>query len=130
MVQALGARVLDAHGRHIADGGGVLGEGTRLDQSLLHPRLADARIDIACDVDNPLTGPHGAAAVYGPQKGASAQDVTALDAALAHFADLVAEATGAERRDDPVRALRAAWASVWSRWPGRPCDPVPSSSSS
>lgn len=72
-----------------------------LDLSGVHPALADAEIVVACDVDNPLTGPRGAAAVYGPHKGASVQDVTALDAALAHFADLVAEATGTERRDDP-----------------------------
>lgn len=101
MVQALGVRVLDAHGRHIADGGGVLGEGTRLDQSLLHPRLADARIDIACDVDNPLTGPRGAAAVYGPQKGADESQVHALDGALTHWADVVAAATGRDHRADP-----------------------------
>src|SRR5664279_4300924 len=50
----------------------------RLDRSGLHPRLADAEIVVACDVDNPLTGPHGAAAVYGAQKGASPDDVVAL----------------------------------------------------
>ena len=55
---------------------------------------------VACDVDNPLTGPRGAAAVYGPQKGAGPQDVELLDRALAHWADLVAAATGADHRDD------------------------------
>ena len=56
--------------------------------------MADTRIVVACDVDNPLLGPHGAAAVYGPQKGASPDDVRTLDAALAHWADLVDAATG------------------------------------
>ena len=55
--------------------------------------MAETRIVVACDVDNPLLGPHGAAAVYGPQKGASPDDVRTLDAALAHWADLVDAAT-------------------------------------
>ncbi len=54
---------------------------------------------MACDVVNPLTGPRGAAAVYGPQKGASADDVAVLDTALTHWADIVAAATGADLRD-------------------------------
>jgi glycerate kinase len=58
-------------------------------------------VTVACDVDNPLTGPHGAAAVYGPQKGADAVQVAQLDRALAHLADLVAAATGQDRRDAP-----------------------------
>ena len=66
----------------------------RVDLSGLHPAVAGARIVVACDVDNPLLGPHGAAAVYGPQKGASPDDVAALDAALAHWADVVDAATG------------------------------------
>ena len=56
---------------------------------------------MACDVDNPLTGPEGAAAVYGPQKGADADQVGQLDAALAHWADVVAAATGNDHRADP-----------------------------
>ena len=66
----------------------------RVDLTGLHPAVAGARIVVACDVDNPLLGPHGAAAVYGPQKGASPDDVRALDAALAHWADVVDAATG------------------------------------
>jgi len=101
LLEALGARVLTASGEPVTPGGSGLANAASLDLSGVHPALADAEIVVACDVDNPLTGPRGAAAVYGPQKGASAQDVTALDAALAHFADVVAAATGAERRDDP-----------------------------
>ena len=67
---------------------------SRVDLAGLHPAVAETRIVVACDVDNPLLGPHGAAAVYGPQKGASPDDVRTLDAALAHWADLVDAATG------------------------------------
>ncbi len=101
MVQALGARVLDADGRDITDGGAALLDVAQLDLSGLHPGLADARLDIACDVDNPLAGPRGAAAVYGPQKGADLTQVRALDAALVHWADVVAATTGHDRRADP-----------------------------
>ena len=59
------------------------------------------QILVASDVDNPLTGPNGAAAVYGPQKGASPAQVAQLDAALAHWADVVAEVTGADHVNDP-----------------------------
>ena len=59
------------------------------------------RLEVACDVDNPLTGQHGAAAVYGPQKGANVADVRTLDAALGHWADLVASTIGADLRGAP-----------------------------
>ncbi|GAA5108735.1 glycerate kinase [Alloalcanivorax gelatiniphagus] len=72
-----------------------------LDLAGLHPALAETRIVAACDVDNPLTGPHGAAAVYAPQKGASTHEVAMLDLALIRWADLVAATTGADRRDEP-----------------------------
>jgi glycerate kinase len=101
MAQALGARVLDADGNEIGDGGGALAAVDSLDLSDLHPRLADATVEVASDVDNPLTGQRGAAAVYGPQKGADDGQIAELDAALSHWADVVAEATGADRRDDP-----------------------------
>ena len=58
-------------------------------------------MEVACDVDNPLTGPQGAAVTYGPQKGADPEQVRLLDAALANWADVVAVATGADRRDEP-----------------------------
>jgi glycerate kinase len=101
LVSALGARVLDASGREIADGGVALASVTGLDLGNLHPRLAAASIEVACDVDNPLTGPHGAAAVYGPQKGVNPDEVLRLDDALTHWADVVAAETGADHRDDP-----------------------------
>jgi glycerate kinase len=101
LISALGARLLDADGRDIADGGGALRTIDRLDLTGLHPALVDAHIVIACDVDNPLTGPFGAAAVYGPQKGADPDDVAALDAALGRWADVLAAAVGTDHRDAP-----------------------------
>jgi glycerate kinase len=101
LVQALGARVLDASGAEVGPGGAGTATAATLDLTGLHPGLAAARLEVACDVDNPLTGPEGAAAVYGPQKGASPEQVRELDAALAHWADLVAAATGHDHRDDP-----------------------------
>ncbi|MCC3769231.1 glycerate kinase [Streptomyces sp. UNOC14_S4] len=94
MLCALGARLTDAHGTPLAPGGGPLAGLTRADLSGLDPRLARTRLVLASDVDNPLTGPKGAAAVYGPQKGASPDDVTALDAALAHYARVLAGSVG------------------------------------
>ena len=79
---ALGARLLDPAGRPLADGGAALADLAALDLAGLHPGLAAARVVVASDVDNPLLGEHGAAAVYGPQKGADEADVAALDAAL------------------------------------------------
>jgi glycerate kinase len=78
-----------------------LSELVGIDLSGLLPRLAAVELVVACDVDNPLTGAAGAAAVYGPQKGAAPEDVEALDAALRHWADLVARVTGHDRRDEP-----------------------------
>ncbi|MFB9743169.1 glycerate kinase, partial [Pseudonocardia sulfidoxydans] len=100
MLTALGAVVLDADARPLRPGGAALAAAASLDLSGLDPRLADVEIVVACDVDNPLCGPSGAAAVYGPQKGATGADVATLDAALGHWADLVAEATGSDHRDD------------------------------
>jgi glycerate kinase len=94
MLAALGARFLDADGEPVAPGGGPLRELATADLSGLDPRIAEAEIVLASDVDNPLTGPKGAPAVYGPQKGASAADVETLDAALAHFARVLEQAIG------------------------------------
>lgn len=99
MAQALGARVLDSNGTDIAPGGAGLDDVAELDLTGLHRGLADAELLFACDVDNPLTGERGAAAVYGPQKGASTEQVRELDAGLGRWADVVAKATGADRRD-------------------------------
>jgi glycerate kinase len=101
LVQALGARVHDASGAEVGPGGEGAATVATLDLAGLHPRLATARIELACDVDNPLTGPDGAAAVYGPQKGADPEQVRRLDAALDHWADVVVAATGRDHRADP-----------------------------
>jgi glycerate kinase len=101
MVRALGARVLDADGNELVEGGSALVKVAELDLSGLPPGLADASISLACDVDNPLTGPNGAAAVYGPQKGADADLVASLDLALTAWADVVAATTGRDLRETP-----------------------------
>lgn len=101
LAQALGARILDRSGQGIGPGGAGLSEAVFIDPAPLRARTAGVRFTVACDVDNPLTGPSGAAAVYGPQKGASPEDVAALDAAVGGFADLVAPTTHRDRRDAP-----------------------------
>jgi glycerate kinase len=89
MLQALGVRLLDERGQEIAAGGGSLKRLARIDVAGLDPRLRDCRVQVACDVDNPLTGPNGASAVYGPQKGASLAMVAELDRCLVRFAELL-----------------------------------------
>jgi glycerate kinase len=101
LVQALGARVHDASGAEVGPGGEGAATVATLDLAGLHPRLATARIELACDVDNPLTGPDGAAAVYGPQKGADPEQVRRLDLALDHWADIVLATIGRDHRADP-----------------------------
>ncbi len=94
MLSALGARFLDEDGEPVPPGGGGLAELARADLSGLDMRLSSVELVLASDVDNPLTGPKGAPAVYGPQKGASPQDVATLDAALAHFAKVLEAEAG------------------------------------
>lgn len=94
MLSALGARFLDADGEPVAPGGGGLADVVRADLSELDPRLTSVELILASDVDNPLTGPKGAPAVYGPQKGASPDDVKTLDAALAHYAQVLHASVG------------------------------------
>ena len=101
LAQALGASVLDAHGRQVPAGGAALAEVDRVDLSGMHPGLAGADIVIACDVDNPLVGPAGAATVYGPQKGASVAGVAMLERALQRWAAALAAATGSDLSDRP-----------------------------
>ncbi|GEL07366.1 glycerate kinase [Salisediminibacterium halotolerans] len=90
MAEALGARFLDANREPVARGGSALNELAVIDTANLDPRLKNVRFRIACDVDNPLTGERGASAVFGPQKGASADDIAQLDAALARYAGYLA----------------------------------------
>jgi glycerate kinase len=101
LVQALGARLLDARGRQIGRGGAALAAVESLDLAGLHPAPAKAEVVVASDVDNPLLGPRGAAAVYGPQKGASPADVAELDAALSQWAQAVRSVTGDDVADRP-----------------------------
>lgn len=89
MLAALGARFLTASGEPVGPGGAALAEVATADLSGLDPRLRSVEFVLASDVDNPLTGAKGAAAVYGPQKGASPEDVERLDAALGHFAKVL-----------------------------------------
>ncbi|NEA30286.1 glycerate kinase [Streptomyces sp. SID13031] len=101
MVRALGARLLDARGDEVAEGGAGLIAAASLDLTALHHRLKGVEIVVACDVDNPLTGAAGAAATYGPQKGANSSDVEELDTALTHWADLVAGTVAGDLREVP-----------------------------
>ncbi|MGH2631546.1 MAG: glycerate kinase [Actinomycetota bacterium] len=101
MAVALGARFLDGAGRAIADGGAALVGLARIDLSSMHPKLGGVSVSGACDVDNPLTGPRGASAVYGPQKGASPEDVSVLDHALGHLAAVVERDLGVALKDEP-----------------------------
>ncbi|MFF9183932.1 glycerate kinase [Streptomyces misionensis] len=95
MLAALGARFLDGDGAPVPPGGGGLAGLARADLSGLDPRLSSVELVLASDVDNPLTGPKGAPAVYGPQKGASPAQVRALDAALGHYAEVLEAEVGA-----------------------------------
>ena len=101
MLAELGVRFLDAGGRVLATTPAGLADLASVDATGLDPRLVDARVRVACDVDNPLLGERGASAVFGPQKGATTPElVTRLDATLARLAELsghaaVADAPGA-----------------------------------
>ena len=94
MAQALGYRLLDASRRDLPPGGAALARIARIDASNAHPALSEASIRAACDVRNPLCGREGASQVYGPQKGADAQTVLELDAALHRFGTAIEEQLG------------------------------------
>jgi len=89
MAQALGVKLLDADDHAIAMGGGALASLERIDMAGVDPRLAECEIKVACDVDNPLIGPLGASAIFGPQKGATPAMVRSLDNNLRHYAALI-----------------------------------------
>ncbi|MEZ8437420.1 glycerate kinase [Vibrio splendidus] len=101
IVQALGGRLLDRNGQELNRGGGALAELASIDLTGLDSRCADIELIVACDVDNPLCGDKGASHIFGPQKGATPEQVLLLDKALANFAQ-VAESQGCIRGDDPV----------------------------
>ncbi len=96
MLRALGARLLDAQGRDVAGGARGLLDVQQVDLRGIDPRAARVSWRIACDVDNPLTGPRGAAAVFGPQKGADAQQVAEIERGLGRFSELLAAAVGTD----------------------------------
>ncbi len=100
MAAALGVRFLDAAGREVADcRGGRLRDVQDLDMSGLDPRLANVRIAVASDVTNPLTGPDGAAHTYGPQKGATPEQVLELEQGLASLAEVIRRRLGLQVAD-------------------------------
>ena len=94
MAAALGVRFLDEHGTELPDGGGALSRLHTIDTSKMHPDIQHCKIEAACDVRNPLTGPQSAAQIYGPQKGATPEMVRKLDDALLHYARCIEEQLG------------------------------------
>lgn len=101
MAQALGASFTDAEGRELGYGGAGLASLARIDVSGLDARLRQTEIIVSCDVNNPLCGPQGASAIFGPQKGATPAMIAQLDAALAHYAEVVRCQLGIDRADAP-----------------------------
>jgi glycerate kinase len=100
MARALGYRFLDRDGRDLPEGGAALARLHHL-EGQTDPRLIRPAIEVACDVRNPLLGPEGASAIYGPQKGATPQMVEELEAALARYADVIEDFVGRNVRDVP-----------------------------
>lgn len=101
LLAALGMRFMDKHHNHIPPGGLALTHLHSIDPSGFDPRLNETNIIIACDVDNPLLGPRGASAIFGPQKGATPEQVLQLDAALANYHDILQKTTGKEYNNIP-----------------------------
>ena len=101
MIQALGARLTDSAGDPIPQGGGALEDLASIDLAALRETLGSTSVIVASDVDNPLLGPYGAAAVFGPQKGAEPAHVAALEQGLRHWSALVAQATGHNDAERP-----------------------------
>lgn len=101
MAQALGVKLLDREGRELEPGGEALARLERIDISGIDPRLKQTKVIVMCDVVNPLCGPCGASAVYGPQKGATPEMVKRLDENLAHFAQKIREQLGLDLADVP-----------------------------
>lgn len=101
MAAALGVRFLDANNVEVRPVGGALSSIERIDMAGLDSRILDTRIEAVCDVDNPLIGPEGAATVYGPQKGATPEQVRSLDRGLAHLAKLLEEQLSVNVRNLP-----------------------------
>ncbi len=98
LAQGLGVRLVNASGSEIGPGGASLLDLERIDVSGLEPAAARTRFLVACDVDNPLTGPQGASVVFGSQKGATSDDVLLLDRALGHLAAVIYRDLGLDVR--------------------------------
>lgn len=101
ILQALGVRLLDGDGREVARGGAALARVARIDVRGMAAQVREVPLDIACDVDSRLLGEHGAARLFGPQKGATAEGVEQLEAALAHFAAVVKRDFGRDIAEVP-----------------------------
>jgi len=101
MLQALGVGLLDAQGEQLAPGGAALARLASIDVSRLDPRVKDCVFEVACDVSNPLVGPTGASAIFGPQKGATPEMVRRLDANLRHYAGVIARDLGQDVAEVP-----------------------------
>ncbi|WML39775.1 glycerate kinase [Neobacillus sp. OS1-2] len=99
MAKALGVRFLDLAGHEIGEGGESLGDVASINLANVDPRLQNIKMDVACDVDNPLTGVRGASAIFGPQKGATPEMVEQLDLNLAHFAAIIEQDLGKKIND-------------------------------
>lgn len=96
MFQALGGRLLDKDGNELSKGGGELNRLHTIDMEGLDPRLSQVTVEVACDVDNPLTGKTGASYIFGPQKGATPDMVKRLDKNLKHYGNIIKEQLGIE----------------------------------
>jgi glycerate 2-kinase len=94
MARALGIKFLNVDGNEISDGGGSLGELASIDMTQADSRLAAVNIEVACDVDNPLTGLKGASHIFGPQKGATEEMIEVLDRNLQHYAEIIRKDLG------------------------------------
>ena len=101
MAEALGVRLLGRNGKQIPRGGGNLSQLMSIDVTGLHPAIAETETVVACDVNNPLTGPNGASYVYGPQKGATPEMIETLDGHLAHFDEILTQTLGKSFNDIP-----------------------------
>ncbi|MDB1125319.1 glycerate kinase [Vibrio algarum] len=101
MAQALGIKMLDRKGQPLGYGGGALNNLATIDMSDMDPRLTEVKLEVACDVDNPLCGPLGASHVFGPQKGATPGMVEALDNNLAHYAEVIKQQVGMDIKNAP-----------------------------
>ncbi len=101
MIMSLGGRLLDKDHNPITPNGKGLKDLAYIDNTQMHPRIKEVMIRVACDVDNPLTGEHGASYIYGPQKGGTEEQLKQLDANLSHYADLINTFLGKDIKSIP-----------------------------